>query len=171
MGRLLFLFIVVPLVELALLIEIGRYIGTLATLGLILATGFLGAYLARQQGLGVLRRMQQEVAEGRIPAGQLMDGVLILLAGAVLMTPGILTDGLGFFCLIPAGRTLLKQFLIRRLERAVRRGDVTVSFDIGIGSRPFSSSGSHNAKPRERPDDSGVDSGRLEGVRRDDEQR
>ena len=127
MGSLLLLFIVVPAVELMLLIEIGRHIGTLPTLGLIIFTGALGATLARHQGLAVLRQMREETDAGRMPAGPLMDGVLILLAGAVLMTPGVLTDLLGFLCLIPACRRLLRKYLRRRFERGARSGRVHVS--------------------------------------------
>ena len=151
MGRLLLLFVLVPAAELALLIEIGRRIGTLATLGLIVITGVLGAYLARRQGLGVLRRMRQEVAAGRIPAGPVVDGVIILVAGAVLMTPGVLTDAFGFFCLIPACRELLKTQLRRRLQRAVRQGRVVVSVDPdgGAGTRPVREV--RDITPREPP--------------------
>ena len=127
MGRLLLLFIGVPVIELALLIEIGGCIGTLATLALIVGTGVLGAALARQQGLSVLRRMREEVAAGRLPAGSMLDGVTILIAGTLLMTPGILTDAVGFLCLVPAVRALAKRELLRRLEGAIREGRVTVS--------------------------------------------
>jgi UPF0716 protein FxsA len=126
-GRLLLLFIVVPAVELGLLIEIGSRIGTVATLGIIVVTGVVGAALARRQGIGVLRRVQAELAEGRVPAGSLADGVIILVAGALLMTPGVLTDVLGFLCLVPGARTLLKREIWRRFERAVREGRVQVT--------------------------------------------
>jgi UPF0716 protein FxsA len=114
MGVLLLLFIVVPAVELALLIEVGNHIGTLPTLGLIAFTGVLGASLARRQGLSVLARVRREVAEGGVPAGPVVDGVLILVAGAVLMTPGLLTDALGFALLIPQVRGLIKEHLRKR---------------------------------------------------------
>ena len=136
MTKLLLLFILVPAVELALLIELGRRIGTVATLGLIVATGVLGAYLARRQGLGVLRQVQAELVAGRIPTGSIVDGVIILLAGAVLMTPGILTDVLGFLCLVPASRKLIRTMLWRRFERAVRNGRARFHVGIGVGSRP-----------------------------------
>lgn len=126
MPWLLLLFVVLPAVELALLIEVGSRIGTPATLALIAVTGVVGATLARRQGLGVLRHLQREVDAGRLPAGSLVDGVLILVAGALLVTPGILTDAFGFLCLVPAFRRLLKGALRRRLERAVREGRAQV---------------------------------------------
>ena len=120
------LFVVLPAVELGLLIEIGTRSGTAATLGLIAATGVVGASLARRQGLGVVAAIQRETAAGRLPAGTLVDGVIILLAGALLVTPGVLTDVFGFLCLLPAFRRLVKRELVRRLERAARDGRVDV---------------------------------------------
>ncbi len=120
MSRLLLLFIVVPAVELGLLIEVGSRIGTFATLGLIVATGIAGAALARQQGLRALRQLRAEVAEGRLPADSLVDGVFILVAAALLVTPGILTDAFGLLCLVPAFRGVAKGQLWVWLERAVR---------------------------------------------------
>jgi UPF0716 protein FxsA len=120
MGRLLVLFIVVPAVELALLIEIGSRIGTPATLGIIIVTGFVGAALARAQGLGVIRQMQRETAEGQLPADSLVDGAFILVAAALLVTPGVLTDAFGFLCLLPRFRAVAKRWIWRWLERAVR---------------------------------------------------
>ena len=92
MGRLLLLFIVVPAVELALLIEIGQRVGTLATLALIVASGVLGAALARTQGLQVLANVRTRINAGELPADSLLDGLLILIASALLVTPGVLTD-------------------------------------------------------------------------------
>jgi len=138
LGRLLLLFILVPIAELALLIEIGDRVGLPATLALIVSTGALGAYLARHQGLGVLAKIRSEMNEGRLPTGQVVDGALILVAGAVLMTPGVLTDALGFFCLVPPGRRLLKKYLSRRFEGAAQSGKVKMSVDLGGGfAGPF----------------------------------
>lgn len=135
MGRLLLLFVAVPAVELALLIEIGSRIGTLATLALIAVTGVAGASLARRQGLRVVRGLQSEVAEGRLPAAVLVDGVIILIAGALLITPGILTDAVGFLCLVPAFRTWVRGILRRRLERAVAERRLQIEF-YETSSRP-----------------------------------
>ena len=115
--RLLLLFTIVPLVELYLLISLGRVIGVGATVLIVIATGALGAFLTRIEGLRVLRRVQDELAEGRVPTERLLDGLLILIAGAVLLTPGLLTDLLGFFLLAPPGRKLVR----RALSAAVRQ--------------------------------------------------
>ncbi len=124
MGRLLLLFVVVPAAELALLIELGSRIGTLATLAIIAGTGVVGAFVARRQGLGVLRRLQAETDQGRLPADPLIDGAFLLVAGALLVTPGVLTDVVGFLCLVPGFRRLVRRELRRRLEKAVREGRV-----------------------------------------------
>ena len=151
MGLLLLLFIVVPVVELVLLIEIGQRIGTLATIVLIVGTGILGASLARQQGLNTLARLRKDLDQGRLPAEPIVDGVLILLAAAVLITPGVLTDLVGFVCLIPACRRLLKRYAKQRFERAVKAGAVDVTVVSGAqgqeSRRPMK-----NVTPRDPPD-------------------
>ena len=112
MGRLLFLFVLIPAVELVLLIKIGAAIGALETIALIVITGTVGATLARAQGLSVLHRVQAETAAGRVPTASLLDGVIILVAGALLITPGVLTDIVGFLCLIPWTRLAIKKFVL-----------------------------------------------------------
>ncbi len=126
MGRLLLLFVALPMVELALLVEVGRRIGTGATLLLIAATGLIGASLARRQGLGVVTEIQRETAAGRLPAGALVDGAILLVAAALLVTPGVLTDAVGFACLVPAFRRALKRAAQSRLERAAAEGRVAL---------------------------------------------
>lgn len=127
MGRLLLLFIALPAAELALLIEIGRRIGTLETIGLIVVTGIVGAAMARSQGLRVLARVRDEMAAGGMPADSLLDGVMILLASALLITPGVLTDAFGFACLVPGFRSLIKRAVVRRMRRAIEEGRLHAS--------------------------------------------
>lgn len=126
MPRLMLLFVLVPALELVLLIEIGSRIGTLSTLALIVVTGVVGAQLAGRQGLDVLGRIQRETSEGRLPAVSLIDGAFILVAGALLVTPGILTDVVGLLLLVPAFRRRLGRALRRRFEQAVREGRIRV---------------------------------------------
>jgi UPF0716 protein FxsA len=115
--RLLVLFTVVPLVELYLLIRVGGVIGVLPTIAVVVVTGAVGAALARWQGLGVLRRFQHELSEGRAPTGTLIDGLLILLAAVLLLTPGLLTDLVGFLLLVPGGRALVRRAASVAVER------------------------------------------------------
>lgn len=116
--RLLLLFTLVPLIELFLLVKIGEIIGFWATVALVIATGTLGALLTRMEGLRVLRQVQADLQDGRVPTERLLDGLLILLAGAVLLTPGLITDALGFFLLIPPGRRAIRKVVS---AAAVRR--------------------------------------------------
>jgi UPF0716 protein FxsA len=103
-------------VELILLIEIGSRLGTVVTLLLLLGTALLGAALARHEGLKTLRRVQTKLADGIMPDEELLDGVLILVAGVMLLTPGFLTDVLGVFLLIPGSRLVVKRW-VRRFFR------------------------------------------------------
>jgi UPF0716 protein FxsA len=129
-ARLLLLFTLVPLVELILLLELGGRTGTLPTLGLIVATGIAGAFLAKWQGLGVLRRIQTELGAGRMPGAAIVDGAIVLVAGALLVTPGVLTDIVGFLCLVPATRAGIREMLWRALGRAVREGRARVHVQV-----------------------------------------
>lgn len=128
--RLLALFVLLPLVELAILIQVGEWIGLLWTLALVVGTGFLGATLARRQGFRAWLAIQAELREGRMPAKELLDGLLILIGGIVLLTPGILTDLAGFALLLPTTRNAFKRGLRRRLERAIQRGDASFTMII-----------------------------------------
>lgn len=120
--RLLLLFTLVPLVELTLLVEVGRRVGMGPTIAVVLITGALGAWLARHQGLSTLARLRAELGRGELPAQTLLDGGLILVAAAVLLTPGFLTDALGFFLLVPAGRRVVRRAVTQRFRRRMASG-------------------------------------------------
>ena len=120
--RLLLLFTVVPLVELFILVKLGSLVGVMPTIGLVIFTGILGAWLARQQGLGVLKRLTTDLDRGRLPADALIDGLLILIAGAVLLTPGLITDGLGFYLLIPQGLAVVRKSVAARFADLTETG-------------------------------------------------
>lgn len=98
--------IVVPLIELMLLIQVGGMIGTGWTFVLIIATAFIGAKLVRQQGLQTWSNIQQEMAQGQLPAQSLFDGICILISGVMLITPGLITDVIGLLLMIPAFRAI-----------------------------------------------------------------
>ena len=114
MVLLLVLFILVPIAELYVIIQVGEAIGFVETIGLLLLISFLGAWLAKRAGLGVLRRVRQQLDAGRVPAAELIDGFLVLLAGALLLTPGFLTDIVAIFLLIPPVRAAVRALLRRR---------------------------------------------------------
>ncbi len=127
-AKLFLLFTLVPLTELYILLEIGSYLGALNTILLIVFTGILGAYLARMEGIRTIHQISQNLATGSVPAEELMDAVLIFVAGVVLVTPGVITDVAGFLLLIPYTRTLFKRWLRRKFDRMVATGDFQVRY-------------------------------------------
>ena len=114
--KLFLAFTIIPVVEIYLLIQIGTIFGALTSIALVIVTGFLGAYLARIQGLQTLFRIKESLREGQMPCSELLDALLIGIAGLVLLTPGFLTDAFGFLLLIPNTRTAIKQWLHRQIE-------------------------------------------------------
>ncbi len=126
LWRLFLLFTITPLVELYLLIRLGTYLGVLDAIAIVITTGIVGGLLARNQGLAVLNQIRVELNEGRIPAESLFDGVLILVAGILLITPGLLTDGLGLFLLVPWTRQALKLRIMQRVEERVVPGEIHI---------------------------------------------
>ena len=123
--RLCLLFIIVPMVELVLLTEIGSRIGLAPTLGIILLTGVIGAWLARREGTRAWKRVHENLEAGRVPARELVDGILIFAAGLLLVTPGFLTDAAGFAMLTPRVRDWLWRVLKRYFETHVHTHVVT----------------------------------------------
>lgn len=112
----LFLFIAIPLVEIYVLISVGQRIGGLQTIGLILATAVIGVAMLRQQGLKAMVSAQTKMRQGALPAKELVDGVFLAVGGVLLLTPGFVTDGFGFCCLIPGIRRGLVAVLGRRFR-------------------------------------------------------
>jgi len=134
--RLILLFTVVPLLELSLLLRIGGWLGAGPTLGLVLGTGFVGAWLARREGLRAWSAVQEQLARGQVPGRELLDAVLVLLAGVVLITPGILTDAAGFTLMTGRGRNWVAKRIRKRLEASIdaaQIGDETSTGEPGGG--------------------------------------
>lgn len=123
--RLILLFTVVPLVELVLLIKLGQHVGVGYTIAVVLITGVVGAYLAKTQGFSILNRIGRELEEGRVPGNQIVEGLCILVGGAMLITPGLLTDAFGFFLVIPVTRIIVREWLKRWFRNMINRGQVT----------------------------------------------
>jgi len=117
--RLVLLFTLVPLVELTLLMWLAKSTHWLFTLWLVILTGLAGAWLARQQGIRCVREVQQRLARGELPAYSLLEGLMILVAGVVLVTPGVLTDLVGFALLVPPFRRLVTRYLTRRISTRI----------------------------------------------------
>ena len=113
------LFLVVPFVELYVIIQVGHVLGVVPTLALLVAISMLGASLCKREGLAVVRRIQEQLAERRLPGVALLDGALVLMAGALLLTPGFITDAVGLLLLLPpvraGARRIVKRALLRRV--------------------------------------------------------
>jgi len=119
-GFLMLLFILVPIAEIYVILQVGHAIGALNTVALLVAVSFFGAWLMKREGLGTLRRAQLQIEAGYVPGTELVDGALIILGGALMLTPGFLTDIVGILLLLPPVRAALRTFVRRRLIRRVR---------------------------------------------------
>lgn len=113
---LLVLFVVVPLVELYVIIQVGQEIGALWTIAILVADSLLGSMLMRSQGRVAWRRFNEAIAAGRVPAREVVDGVLVIFGGALLLTPGFVTDVFGLLLLLPPTRALIRRALVRRFD-------------------------------------------------------
>ena len=140
LARLLLLFIGIPVIELCLFMVLGSKIGIAPTLLIIIITGALGAYLTKSQGLKALNNYQAATAQGKLPHEEVLDGLMILIAGAVLLTPGFLTDAIGFSLLVPSIRAS-----VRKVLGAYLKGKVSiVGQNVGAPDRTRSSGGTIN---------------------------
>lgn len=130
---LLLLFLIVPLVEIYFLIQVGSVIGALPTIFLVVFTAVLGVSMLRIQGFATLSRLRGTLAQGGIPALEMLEGALLLVAGALLLTPGFFTDAIGFVCLVPPWRRALVRWFLGRFLL------------------PTNSAGNGGARPRQAP--------------------
>ncbi len=125
--RLFLLFSIVPAVELALLVYAGSRIGIPETLSIVIATAIAGAFLVRREGLGVVFRIQEDLSRGSFPAESLLDGAMVLVSGALLLTPGFITDLIGFLLVLPAPRAVIKRILVRLLRRHLEKISIEIN--------------------------------------------
>jgi UPF0716 protein FxsA len=119
-GRLFLLMTVVPAVELYLLIQLGSYLGAVTTIWLVIVTGIVGASLAKREGLSVVQKIQSDTLNGVPPTQGLTEGLLVLLGGVLLITPGVITDAVGLMAIFPLTRRLIAPVLSRKLEARVQ---------------------------------------------------
>jgi len=143
---LLLIFVVVPLVELYVIIQVGQAIGTLNTIAILLLDSIVGSWLLRTQGRGAWLRFNQALAEGRPPAREVLDGGLIIFGGALLISPGFVTDVFGILLLLPPTRAVVRRLLVRGFARRF--------FVLGSGAR--------SRRGRPPPPDDVVDSSAIE---------
>ncbi len=124
LPKLIAAFVIIPLIELMVLLRINEWLGPMETIALVVVTGIIGATLAKMQGLLVLQQIQKELSMGQLPAPRMVDGILILVAGALLITPGLLTDAVGFLLLVPAFRAVVRRWLRTKFKMNLQtRGD------------------------------------------------
>lgn len=147
--RLLLAFTVIPLVELYLLLQIAEATSAAATFLLVIATGIIGSMLAKREGAIAWNRFRSALTESRMPSEEIQDGLMIVFAAALLLTPGVLTDFLGFTMLLPAGRRFLRQHVFARFFRGVQFRTVDVSGFSSASEGGPGSSGSH-ARPEDQ---------------------
>jgi UPF0716 protein FxsA len=126
--KLFLAFTIIPFIEIYLLIKIGTYLGAFNTVVIVILTAFLGALLARYQGFQTMLRVRQSLERGEMPAEELLDALLILLAGIVLLTPGFLTDLAGLMILIPATRVMFKGWLRKKFDEWTSQKRIDVTF-------------------------------------------
>lgn len=124
------LFLLIPMIEIYLLIKVGSVIGALPTMGLVVFTAVLGAFLIRIQGFSTVTRIRETMARGGIPAIEMLEGAVLIVAGALLLTPGFFTDTIGFLCLIPP----LRRFVIQRVLQQYFQPFRPASHDTGGGA-------------------------------------
>jgi UPF0716 protein FxsA len=130
-----FLFIIMPIAEMVVLIKVGGLIGVLNTIGLVLLTAVIGAWLLRQQGLATLLRANQRLNSGELPAKEVAEGLILAVGGALLLTPGFITDAVGFACLLPGSRHWLAAKALKRMTVAGQSR--SFYFGTGGGAGPF----------------------------------
>ncbi|MHC4481000.1 MAG: FxsA family protein [Planctomycetota bacterium] len=124
LWRLIVLLTIVPLMELVILIELTRWWGSVGlTVAIVVGTGLLGAVMARREGLRVLQQFRAQLTRGEVPTDALLDGALVLVAAALLVTPGLLTDACGFLLLVPPSRATIREALKRWMKRRFQAGE------------------------------------------------
>ena len=140
LARLVVLFLVTPAVELALLLKVGQLIGFWETVGIIVLTGVAGSYMAKREGLSAWKRLNESLSKGGLPGKELLDGVIILIAGALLITPGVLTDVVGFMGLIPPTRALIRKLIMKHVKKKMEDGSLNMQFGF-FGGFPSGNGG------------------------------
>jgi UPF0716 protein FxsA len=153
LAKLALFFVIIPLVELALLIKVGEVVGFWPTIGLVVFTGAAGAWLARLEGLRTMFKLRDDLANGRLPGQAIMDGMAVLLGGALLLTPGIVTDLVGFSLLLPQTRRGIQSWARSRLEANIRDGSIHMTMMEGSMRMPSDDPGSHDHGVHERGGD------------------
>ncbi|MEZ9152739.1 membrane protein FxsA [Vibrio sp. F13] len=134
---LLLLFIFVPIIEIGLFIQVGGFLGLWPTIALVLITAFVGASLVRSQGIQTLMSVQGRLQQGEMPAQQILEGVMLAVAGVLLLTPGFMTDALGMLVLLPAPRAMIAKKMMEKMVVTNMSGGFHAGGQAGFGQSPF----------------------------------
>ena len=134
---LLLLFIFVPIIEIGLFIQVGGFLGLWPTIALVLITAFVGASLVRSQGIQTLMSVQGRLQQGEMPAQQILEGVMLAVAGVLLLTPGFMTDALGMLVLLPAPRAMIAKKMMEKMVVSNMSGGFYAGGQAGFGQSPF----------------------------------
>ena len=134
---LLLLFIFVPIIEIGLFIQVGGFLGLWPTIVLVLITAFVGASLVRSQGIQTLMSVQGRLQQGEMPAQQILEGVMLAVAGVLLLTPGFMTDALGMLVLLPAPRAMIAKKMMEKMVVKNMSGGFHAGGQAGFGQSPF----------------------------------
>jgi len=166
MPILFLLFVAVPIIEIAVLLRVGSSIGWFTTLVVVITTAALGTWMLRQQGMKTLQTARARMGAGQLPANEMLEGVVLLFGGAMLLTPGFLTDATGFLCLLPASRRWIAHRIARQVR--VRGGNAAFGRDGGPGGAGGAAPGPRPGGDRmnerfEKPGASGGTGGRRKG--------
>jgi UPF0716 protein FxsA len=124
--KLFLLFTIIPVIELTLLIKIGSVIGVFNTITVVILTAVIGAYMVKMEGLGVMSRIQNNMQEGIFPGDELINGMMILVAGALLLTPGFFTDAIGFLMVFPLSRNYLNKIIRQYIKKKMSSGEIYI---------------------------------------------
>ena len=127
-AKLFLLFAILPIIEIALLINVGEQIGGWNTLAFVIVTAFVGAHLVRQQGISTLLTAQRKIQLGELPGQEMAEGLLLVIAGVLLVTPGFITDAIGFLCTLPMTRPVIARQLLARFSSHVVMSQSSAQF-------------------------------------------
>ncbi|MGL6261267.1 FxsA family protein [Vibrio sp. WXL210] len=166
---LLLAFIFVPIIEIALFVQVGGVLGLWPTIGLVLLTALVGASLVRSQGIQTVLSVQSRLEKGELPAQQILEGVMLAVCGVLLLTPGFMTDAMGMIVLLPAPRAALAQYLMTKVVVKQSGHFHSSGFGGGFGQGPFDPQdpSAHNPFEQNRDEQGNTFEGEFE--RKDDE--
>lgn len=161
-GPLLLVFLVVPLIELFLIVQVSQSLGVLETILLLIVVSVVGAWLVRREGLSVMRRVQDQLQAGKMPTDALIDGAMILGGGALMLTPGFLTDAIGVSLMLPPVRAIFRPFVAKAVRSRVQvvspfgdsLGGQSGGKSTGFGRGRSRRGPVYDADSREQPDSS-----------------